>query len=303
MSSPFQRPAFRFAVLVFLGALWGASFLLIKWSLQSFKAYEAALIRIAISALVLVPLVWRGLRKVAPRDFVPLMVAGLFGNGLPAFLWAGAQQGLDSAFGGLLNSATPLFTLIISMVWFGAVPTQRALLGLSVALAGIGLFFFLAQKQGGSGHFSLPHAGLALCGAACYGVSLNMVRHRLLHIPSHVVGGGPFLLMGALSILLIPMLPDFPAMFFRPGALKAFLFLCLLAVLATGLGVWLFNMVIKETSALAASTVTYLIPVFSLLWGSLAGETFHPFSIIVLSIILIGIYLIQKSETTTKEIL
>ncbi|MCS6982059.1 MAG: DMT family transporter [Flavobacteriales bacterium] len=297
MSFLFQNPAFRFAVLVFLGALWGASFLFIKWSLRSFRAYEVALLRIALSAIVLVPLVWSGLRKLAARDYLPLMAAGLFGNGFPAFFWAGAQQGLDSAFGGLLNSSTPLFTLIISMVFFKTKPTRLTLLGLGVALAGISLFFFLAQKQAGSSHFSLPHAGLALCGAACYGVSLNLVRHRLLHVQSHVVGGGPFLLMGAIAFIMIPMLPDFPTMFFRPGSSKAFLFLCLLAVFATGLGVWLFNMVIKQTTALAASSVTYLIPIFSLLWGSLAGEPFHPFSLIVLVIILLGIYLIQKSET------
>ncbi|MCS6979830.1 MAG: DMT family transporter [Flavobacteriales bacterium] len=290
-----EKPAVQVGVLVLLGALWGSSFLLIKKALLYFLPWEAALIRIVISACVLVPLVTRHLRNFSMRDLSWLVITGLFGNGIPAFLWALAQQGLDSSFGGLINATTPLFTLGVSAVFFKKIPRRFAWMGLGLGTCGAVLFFVLARRWAGPGQFSAFHAALGLAGAACYGVSLNLIRHRLQHVHPLSITGVPFVFMGAVSFMTLMAFSQPWQWPQKPGVHHGLLYLTLLGVFATGFGVWLFNRLLKHTSALFASSVTYLIPVFAMFFSFLAGEPFHVFLIPVLVLILSGIFLIQKS--------
>lgn len=294
MKNFWQNRITQLAVLVGLGALWGASFILIKQSLKVFNPLEAAALRITLSALILGPLVWPRLRKISWKDWRLLLAAGFFGNGLPAFLWAGAQQGLDSAFGGLLNATTPLFTFLFALVFFGEIPRAKAWWGLGLAALGMVAFFLIAFRKAGSGHFSWHHAMLGLGGSACYGVSLNIVRHRLRHISPFIVTGTPFVVMGVLTLLFLLAASDPAELILRPAAMEGLAYILTLSAVASGLGVWLFNHLIKNTSALFASTVTYLIPVFALLWGSVYGEPLHVFVLPLLALIFAGIFLIQR---------
>lgn len=286
----------QFLALVGLGALWGGSFIFIKQSLKVFNPLEAAALRITLSALILGPLVWSRLKNISLRDWKLLLAAGFFGNGLPAFLWAGAQQGLDSAFGGLLNATTPLFTFFIAIVLYRETPRPKAWWGLGLTALGMSAFFLVASRKAGAGHFSVRHALLGVGGAACYGISLNIIRYRLRHVAPFTVTGTPFVVMGFIALILLLVTADPGELLTRPDALEGLGYLLTLSAVASGLGVWLFNHLIKHTSALFASTVTYLIPVFSLIWGSVYGEPFHLFVLPVLTLIFAGIFLIQRGE-------
>lgn len=286
----------QLTVLVILGAMWGASFIFIKQSLKVFNPFEAAAIRISLSALILGPLVWSRLKNISLGDWKLLLAAGFFGNGLPAFLWAGAQQGLDSAFGGLLNATTPIFTFFVSLLFFRQMPGFKAWMGLALGVLGMVVFFMLAGRKAGVGHFSFRHALMGVGGAACYGVSLNIVRHRLRHLPPFLITGTPFIVMGVVAAGLLLLLSDVPALFHRPHVMEGLGYLLVLSAVASGLGVWLFNHLIRHTGALFASTVTYLIPLFALLWGSAFGEPLHVFVWPVLALIFSGIFLIQRDS-------
>jgi len=292
-TSKLKSPIIKVFVLIFLGALWGSSFILIKKSLKFFESYETALIRICLSFFIMAPFVIKYLKKLRNIDIFYLIAAGVFGNGLPVFLWAAAQKGLDSSFGGLINSTTPIFTLLISSILIQSRLSLKTLTGIFVGSAGTIFLFFSAQQVAGKSHFSLTHALWGLAGSACYGISLNLVKQKLQHIPAHIITGIPFIFMGIIALLVLIFWTDSPGLIQRPGFGEGFIYLTALAGLSTCLGAWIFNLLIKETSALFASTVTYLIPCFAVIWSVLGGEPFYLFILPSLILIISGIILVQ----------
>ena len=119
-----SAPYAGWLTLLFLGAVWGSAFILIKKALNSYTSAELAGFRIFLSGVFLIPFVLRQMKLVQFRDLGWLILSGLFGNAIPAFMFSYAQQGLDSAFSGLLNSTTPIFTLLLGVLVFRT-PTHK----------------------------------------------------------------------------------------------------------------------------------------------------------------------------------
>ena len=108
-----------YIILVSLSIIWGSSFILMKKGLVNFSYIEVASLRIFIAFIVLIPFLFKSFKKINKIHVKPLIITGLLGNGLPAFLFAKSQTMLDSSFVGILNSLTPIFTLLFSVFVFG----------------------------------------------------------------------------------------------------------------------------------------------------------------------------------------
>jgi drug/metabolite transporter (DMT)-like permease len=141
MNQSFERSRFlAWVLLITLVFVWGSSFILIKKGLEVFSVEELGALRISLAFLVLVPLTFSRFSKVPRRKWIVLATVGIIGNGFPAFLFAKAQTGIDSNLAGILNSMTPLFTLIIAVSFFRFRARWYNVTGIFIALAGaIGL--------------------------------------------------------------------------------------------------------------------------------------------------------------------
>lgn len=296
--SKFANKYVQFVVLLLLGMIWGSSFILMKKTLRSWEPDEMAAGRILLAGVFLLPLIAHQFKLIRKQDVAPALLAGLFGNAIPAFLFAFAQTKIDSALGGMINSTTPIFTLLFGVALFRTRVASLSVLGLALGLGGA--IYLIYAYGNASGNSDWHYALLAVAASACYGLSLNIIKGKLGHLPSLLITGFPFCVTSVLSLLYLWGAGTFPKLAADPGMRADGVYLALLALLATALGVYLFNLLIKQTTALFASLVTYLIPAFSVLWGFSDGERIGVYYFIGISLIMAAIWMVNKGQNQIK---
>lgn len=283
----------QFATLLLLGFIWGSSFILMKLGLRSFSAIELALLRISFSFLFLLPFMIPRFKKIPKDRYIYLLFAGLLGNGIPAFMFAIGLQKIDSSLGGILNATTPLFTLIVGALFFSLNFKRSGLFGILIGLAGT-VYLILSKGRNGenSDYF---FALFPLIGSICYGFSTNIIKRDLKYLTPIEVTGGALTFIGPITIISLIFTGTFQHAFDSRESLESLFFIIILGVFSTSVAVLIFNFLIKETTVLFAASVTYLVPMFAMIWGILFQEpvTFHYF--IAMLLILAGVYLTNRS--------
>lgn len=279
-------------VLLRLGALavlWGSSFLWIKIALGGFSPVQLVLTRLVLGTLVLA-LLCAAYRNRLPRSrriWGHLAVAALLHNALPFLLFAIGEQTIDSGITGALNATTPLWAVLIAWLW----GTERDMSpprvgGLLLGFAGSMLIFAPWQSDGLLG----VGAVLVLAAAACYGIALVYEGRYLTTTGSSPTALATAQLIAATGWMIFampfggtaPIRLDF-------GAIAA---VTVLGVASTGIGYALVYRLIADIGAVSASVVNYLLPVVSLLLGTvLLGEQVGWRVIIGIAIVLVGVAL------------
>lgn len=295
----FSNKSTQWFTLILLALTWGSSFILMKRGLAYFNSSEvaAAIVaayRITLAWLVLLPISVRNLRLIK-GNFWPLLVAGLFGSAIPAFLFAVAQTHISSALSGILNSLTSLFTLLFGVILFKSKTNGLQVAGVIMALIGAaGLIGFDSIMSFGEGS---QYALLVVAATAMYAISVNTIKAKLQEIrPTHVTSLA-FFLVGPWCALYLFFGTDFThQLSTRPESWMGVFYLSILAIVGTAIAVIIFNMLIKETTAVFATTVTYLIPVVALVWGLLDGEMIQLTDILFMGLILAGIFMINMKK-------
>jgi len=284
-----------------LAGIWGSSFFLMKHSMFSwektpiFSNEQVASIRMFIASAVLLPI---GLSKIriirTKKVLLALIVVGVCGNFLPAFLFTYAQQNLDSGYVGMLNSATPVFTVLISFFAFGQKLTPRQISGLVIGNAGIVLLIYASGEISFEG--SIINVLAVVIATIFYAVSLNTIKYHLAGIRALHITSLAFSMTFIPAIILFFYF-DTPAVFnTNNNAPEGFMYAAILALFGTVLGVYLYNILIARTSTLFASMVTYGIPCVAMFIGLADGERFTFFQIIALGVILGGIFIANSRK-------
>lgn len=280
--------------LVLLVLVWGSSFILIKRGLTAFNGTELGALRIAISFVALSPLLLRHLKKVPANKLKYFILSGVIGNGLPPFLFAYAQTVIDSYMAGILNSLTPLFTLLIGAALFGVRTRWVNVLGVFIGLGGaVGI---LSVANGGELN-NIWYGMLAVAAAVCYATNMNLIKQYLSGFSALTITPVAFMFIGIPSLVYLLGFSDFTGKISGSReAWEALGYIAILAVVGTALAMIIHNWLIKQTSALFTSTVTYLMPVVSIMWGVADGESFLPVYLFWIAMILTGVYLATKKR-------
>jgi len=290
-----NKPLWQWLLLVALAFTWGSSFILMKKGLESYDNLQLASLRILIAFIVLSPILFKNFRQIKNDQWIPILISGFLGAGIPAFLFATAQTEISSSLSGMLNSLVPLFTVFIGVLFFNLKLRKLKLLGVGIGLAGaLGLLsstgaISLANQE-------LLYGMLVVIATICYASNVNFIKVKLEAVSSINITSFGFILIGpAAGIFLFTT--DFTERLQNDpdGPLNLF-YIALLAIFGTAVAVILFNMLIKKVSAVFASSVTYMIPVFALFWGFIDGEAIVPTQIIFIAIILSGIYLVNRDK-------
>lgn len=296
-SKPARILAIAWLILILLAMVWGSSFILIKKGLGSFSSSEVGALRVSITFLVLSPVALSRLRSVTGRDWLYLSLVGIIGSLLPAFLFAQAQTGIDSNLAGILNSLTPLFTLIIGLTFFSLRVKWFNIAGVIIGLAGaIGLI----SISGGHGfQFNIQYAIYIIIATICYATNVNIVKYKLKDLNAVTITSFSFLIIGLPALVYLLFFTDFLNRFGQDeSAWQGLGYLTILSVIGTALALIAFNRLVKIASPLFASSVTYLIPVVAIFWGLLDGENILPASFFWMALILAGILLVNKKKIT-----
>jgi drug/metabolite transporter (DMT)-like permease len=287
-----DKKAWQYLTLITLGLTWGSSFILMKKGLVSFTPIEVASIRLSSAFIFLLPFVFNGLRSVPRAKIKYLIWAGLLGNGIPAFLFASAQTQIDSSLAAVLNSTAPIFTLIVGYFFFALVFDKASFLGILIGL--ISTAYLVWSSRGIQQPVTALYSVLPLLGAICYAFSINIIKKKLSDIPSLMVTGAALTFVGIPSVAVLIFNGTPEKIISTPTHTVSFLYVLVLGVCSTSMAVLIFNYLIKHTSVLFATSVTYLIPMFAMGWGFFSGEniTFHYF--LGLAGIFSGIYLANR---------
>ena len=126
----------NYLILILLAIIWGSSFILMKKGLEIYTYSQVAALRLFIAFISLLPFIIRALKRVAKKHWTAIIVAAFLGNGIPAFLFTKAQTHLASSYVGILNSLTPLFTLLLGIYFFKSRPSRSNVFGIFIRFSG-----------------------------------------------------------------------------------------------------------------------------------------------------------------------
>lgn len=280
-------------LLLTLSLIWGTSFILIKQGLKVFSPDMLGALRVTAAAIFLLPLALPRLKELKPGDHFKLLLSGLMGIFIPAFLFAFAQTKLNSSLAGILNTLSPLWTMIIGAMFF----TQRfrgyAIIGIIISF--FGAVLLALSRSGGTITGFNVYALLIVAACALYGANLNWVKFKIHDLGSITITSVSLLFIGPLAALYLFFATDFTVVLTtNPGAWKAFGFIVLLALMSTAIAGLLFNKLLRISSPLYTSSVTYIMPIVAVVWGVIDGEQLLLGHFIGMAAILGGVYLANK---------
>lgn len=281
----------KWAYLMVLALVWGSSFILIKKGLIGLSALQVGSLRIIFAAIFLLLIGFRSLPKIPKQKWRYIAMTSMFGTFVPAFLFALAQTEIDSSVTSILNSLTPLNTLILGSLVFGVSFQRRQVWGVFIGLVGSLLLVFNGAMNHPDQNYY--YAILVIIASICYAINVNLIKRFLSDLSPLSITTGNFavLLVPATAILFFT---GFSEAIHLESVQHAVLFIVILGVVGTGIANILFFKLIQISSPVFATSVTYLIPVVAFFWGLLDNEMLTPVQFLGAFIILVGVYLSAK---------
>ena len=282
-------------ILLFsLVIIWGSSFILMKRSLEYFPPFELGALRIAFAGFTLLPFVFKRIKGIKPKIWLKLIIVGLIGNTIPAFLFAYAQTGIPSSQAGILNSTTPLFAMLVGLIFYKIRISWWNILGVFIGL--IGAVLIIYGQSDGHLQFNFFYSSLVLIASVLYAFNLNLIKQHLANVDAFTIAViSYFVLLGPVLIFLF-WGTDFIQTIQNPVNLKGLIYPAVLGVVGSAMAISLFNILIKLKSVLFAASVTYMIPIVALFFGILDGERFAPINFLWVAAILGGVLLVNKKR-------
>jgi drug/metabolite transporter (DMT)-like permease len=281
-----------FLAILGLALIWGSSFILVKKSLVHYSALQVGALRICAASLFFIPIFLKRFKYMEKKHISSFLLTGLTGNLIPAMLFAIAGQHLSSALSGMLNAFTPLFTLFIGIAFFAQPFIWKQMTGILVGLLGcLGLLF---AGQGFNIDFNI-HGLWVVLATLLYGINMHLVKTRLSDMHPLTSTAGIFMVIGPLALIVL-IYTGFFSLPLDEEHLWSFISAIALGLFGSAIGMLAFNQIIKWTSAIIASSVTYMIPIVALGWGFVDGEAIYLLQVVSMFVLLAGIYLVNKSK-------
>ena len=247
-------------LLISLAAIWGSAFMFIKISAVEFGPILLVTLRLLIAGLVFVPLLLKKQNRLQFKPYLSsILIIAVVSNAMPFTLFAFASLGATSNMLGILNGTTAFLTTFIAYFWLKEFISSKQIVGLFLGFIGV---VILVNPANGSS--TILASMCALVGSLCYAFNGNYLQkyhqnsNKIVLIGWSMLFGG--LLMLPLAVFNLPnQMPNF----------NSFLALLWLAVVSTGIGYLAYVRLIDRIGAVKTSTLTYLLPVFSIIWGAI----------------------------------
>lgn len=287
-----SKKSWQLATLLFISLLWGSSFILMKKGLQSYNNIQVASFRILFAYLILLPISIKNLKKVTKQNITSILIVGFIGTAIPAVLFTTAQVHIPSALAGMLNSLTPFFTLVIGLLIYRSKFKWMNIVGVIIGFVGaLGLLGVqTSQIFRGFNIYAIP----IIIATMCYGINVNEIKTKLRHLTSFEITSLAFFFIGPVSLVSL-FFSDFSGVFGSEGYLLNLFYIFILSLFGSVIALLIFNVLIKYTTSVFASSVTYIIPIFAIMWGILDKEVITLQQFLFIGVILFGVYLVNKS--------
>jgi drug/metabolite transporter (DMT)-like permease len=280
-------------LLVILALIWGTSFILIKRGLLVFAPQEVGALRVTAAALFLLPAALVRFKELTKDHYWKLLLSGMMGIFIPAFLFATAQTNMDSSVAGILNTLTPIFTLLIGSFLFGQKFKNLAVVGIVLGFLG-GVVLMFSRTGGEIGRLNV-YALLIVVACMFYAANLNFIKYKITDLKALTITSGSLMMIGPLALVYLFGFTEFTTKLQTvEGAGTACGFIVLLGIMSTAIATFLFNRLVKISTPIFASSVTYIMPVVAVGWGLFDGEALGVGHFIGMGAITVGVYLANR---------
>ena len=284
----------KWIILFALALVWGSSFILMKRGLEAFSSGQVAALRIGIASVFLVPFLIKHYAINLKKYWLGLVLAGVFGNLIPAFLFTKAETGISSSLAGMLNALTPLFTVIFGWIAFKNKSTTLQIAGILVAFAGA--LLLLSSDRNPQQENGFTYALLVILATVCYAISVNCIKHFLGDLNAIAATAWSFAFIGPVALIYLFSTNFTEVLQTNPEAWSSLGYISTLGIVGSALSVIFFNQLIKLSGAVFAASSTYIIPIVAVFWGFSDGEVISPYQVLAIFIILGGVWLINKKK-------
>ena len=280
--------------LIALSLIWGSSFILIKKALVGLEASQLGSLRIIFSSIFIFLIAWRNIFSIKKIEWKWITISAFLGSFFPAFLFAFAEKEIDSSVASIINSIVPLNTLILGMIIFKIESTKRQIIGVLVGFFGTYLLISSGLKLNPDQNYN--YAGLVILCSFLYALNVNIIKKYLQHLSALTITVGHFTAI-ILPAVLVFLFSDFEFSSLEKDEVKTSIFyVFILALFGTALAKIIFNKLIKISSPVFASSVTYSMLIVSIFWGIVDGEKFSIYQLIATLIIVFGVILTNKKS-------
>jgi len=288
-------PENKWLYLFLLSLIWGSSYILIKRGLVGLSPIELGSVRIVISTIFLLVLGFNSLSGLSRYHWKWLIITGFLGTFFPSFFFAFAQLHIDSSVAAILNSLTPIFTVLVGITLFATRMLARQYFGVVLGFVGsLGLVWGGAQINPNQ---PIGYVLLIISASMCYAINIHFLKHKLSAVSPMAMTLGNFI-----AILPTALIMLFFSDFFsfqklqNPEVITSLGYVATLAFFGTAIAKVMFNRFVKMASTVFVSSVTYTLPIVALFWGTLDGEKISSYQLLSTAVILVGVSLAHKKN-------
>ena len=283
----------KWIYLIVLSLVWGSSYILIKKALIGLSPLQVGSLRTIISTILLLLIGFSSLKSIPNDKWKWILITGLV-SFIPPFLFAYAQTEIDSALAAILNSLTPLATLIIGVGFYRFKIDKKQISGVIIGL--IGSVLLMYQGSVINPDQNLLYVFFIIFASILYAVQVNLLKVHLQDVSAVAITVGNFIFIFPLAVVIF-FISDYKQIDINNEDVKVALFcLLILSIVGTVFAKILFNKFVQIASPVFASSVTYTLPIVALFWGLLDGEVFTLNQLFATVIILTGVYLANKKS-------
>jgi drug/metabolite transporter (DMT)-like permease len=289
-----ERYNLKWIYLIVLSLIWGSSFILMKKALLGLTPMQVGAFRIIITAVFLMLIGFKRIFKITKKQWYYLTLNALLGTFFPVFLFAYGIDKIDSSIASILNSFTPLNTLIFGALFFGFSFSKRQAVGVFIGLAGTILLILKgAELHPDQNYF---YAILILIASVGYALNVNILKRYLQDVDAVAIAVANFVLMIIPAFIILWNTHFFET--FKPTHINimALVYMTILSIFGTAFAKIIFNKLVQISTPIFSSSVTYIIPIVAITWGVLDGEKISFIQFVAGFVILFGVYLVNKSK-------
>jgi drug/metabolite transporter (DMT)-like permease len=280
-------------LFLLLSLVWGSSFILMKTSAEHLNGLQIGSVRIFAAGVSFLPFAVIYVSRIPFRKLGIVILTGLLGNFFPALLFATAiKENGESSLASILNSLTPLFVIVIGLLFYKAKVARNKLVGVLVGFAGLVMLSLLRGPVSADDNGVL----LILIATIFYGINVNLVSQYLKGIDGLKIASVSLAIMALPSAAIMWQQNVFSIARYDEEARWSIAVACLLGIVGSAIATAVYYILIQRAGGLFASLVTYAIPIVAMIWGLLANETITAVEIGCLGIILAGVYLANRSK-------
>ena len=283
----------KWIFLIILSVVWGSSFILIKKGLLGLTAYQLGSVRIIFTSIFLFIVGFSSLKKIQKKDYKWIVITSFLGTFFPVYLFALAETEIDSSIASVLNSLTPLNTLIFGYFFFNLAFLKKQLIGIIIGFIGTILLIISGANLNPDQNYWF--SVLVVLASVCYAFNVNIIKNHLQNLSAMSITVGNFSVISVPAFIVLCFTGFFTKETLSDTKMhEALGYMILLAIFGTGIAKVVYNRLVQISTPIFASSVTYTIPIVALIWGFLDGEKLSFMQIIAALIILLGVYLANK---------